>query len=215
MSQPFVGEIRMFGGNFAPAGWMFCDGQLLPISENETLFNLIGTTYGGDGQETFGLPDLQGRVPVHIGHGPAAPDLSARREGRRRERHADHPADPDPQPSAARVDHNRPTRPSAGTTPSSPMRRPASRRRPDLSIRRRRRPDRAEQRLGHAGRRQPAARQHPAVSCASATSSRCSASFRARTDARRPRAAYGASMSDPFVAEIRMFAVQLRPTGWA
>ncbi|HVQ07465.1 MAG TPA: tail fiber protein [Allosphingosinicella sp.] len=57
----------MFGGNFAPAGWMFCAGQLLPISENETLFNLIGTTYGGDGQSTFGLPDLQGRVPVHAG----------------------------------------------------------------------------------------------------------------------------------------------------
>lgn len=59
----------MFGGNFAPAGWMLCQGQLLPISENETLFNLIGTTYGGDGQSTFGLPDLQGRVPVHQGNG--------------------------------------------------------------------------------------------------------------------------------------------------
>ena len=67
MAQPYVGEIRMFGGNFAPAGWMFCSGQLLPISENDTLFNLIGTTYGGDGQETFALPDLQGRVPVHQG----------------------------------------------------------------------------------------------------------------------------------------------------
>ena len=67
MSQPFVGEIRMFGGNFAPAGWMFCDGQSLPISENDTLFNLIGTTYGGDGQETFNLPNLQSRVPVHTG----------------------------------------------------------------------------------------------------------------------------------------------------
>jgi len=60
----------MFGGSFAPAGWMFCAGQLLPISEYETLFNLIGTTYGGDGQETFALPDLQGRVPVHQGQGP-------------------------------------------------------------------------------------------------------------------------------------------------
>src|SRR5260370_21657848 len=69
MAQPYVGEIRMFGGNFAPAGWMLCVGQLLPISENETLFNLIGTTYGGDGQSTFGLPDLQGRVPVHQGPG--------------------------------------------------------------------------------------------------------------------------------------------------
>lgn len=69
MAQPYVGEIRMFAGNFAPAGWMFCEGQLLPISENETLFQLIGTTYGGDGQSTFGLPDLRGRLPVHQGNG--------------------------------------------------------------------------------------------------------------------------------------------------
>ena len=67
MGQPYVGEIRMFGGNFAPAGWMFCEGQLLPISENETLFQLIGTTYGGDGQSTFALPDLRGRAPLHQG----------------------------------------------------------------------------------------------------------------------------------------------------
>jgi microcystin-dependent protein len=69
MAQPYVGEIRMFAGNFAPAGWMFCEGQLLPISENETLFQLIGTTYGGDGQSTFGLPDLRGRIPLHQGNG--------------------------------------------------------------------------------------------------------------------------------------------------
>jgi microcystin-dependent protein len=71
MSDPYVGEIRMFGGNFAPAGWHLCDGSLLPISENEVLFNLIGTTYGGDGQENFGVPDLQGRIPLHAGQGPA------------------------------------------------------------------------------------------------------------------------------------------------
>src|SRR5436853_1967334 len=69
MAQPYVGEIRMFAGNFAIAGWMFCEGQLLPISEYETLFNLIGTTYGGDGQSTFALPDLRGRVPIHQGSG--------------------------------------------------------------------------------------------------------------------------------------------------
>src|SRR6516164_9531207 len=69
MAQPYVGEVRMFAGNFAPAGWMFCEGQLLPISEYETLFNLIGTTYGGDGQSTFALPDLRGRVPLHFGNG--------------------------------------------------------------------------------------------------------------------------------------------------
>lgn len=69
MAQPYVGEIRMFGGNFAIAGWAFCNGQLLPISENQTLFQLIGTTYGGDGQTTFALPDLRGRVPIHQGNG--------------------------------------------------------------------------------------------------------------------------------------------------
>ncbi len=69
MAQPYVGEVRMFAGNFAPAGWLFCEGQLLPISENETLFNLIGTTYGGDGQSTFALPDLRGRIPIHQGNG--------------------------------------------------------------------------------------------------------------------------------------------------
>ena len=68
MSLPYVGEIRMFAGNFAPIGWMFCEGQLLPISENDTLFNLIGTTYGGDGVTTFALPDLRGRIPLHFGN---------------------------------------------------------------------------------------------------------------------------------------------------
>lgn len=69
MAQPYVGEIRMFAGNFPPVGWMFCDGQLLPISENETLFQLIGTTYGGDGESTFALPQLQSRIPIHQGNG--------------------------------------------------------------------------------------------------------------------------------------------------
>jgi microcystin-dependent protein len=69
MSQPYVGEIRMFAGNFGPNGWMVCQGQLLPIADYDALFNLIGTTYGGDGQSTFGLPDLRGRVPIHQGAG--------------------------------------------------------------------------------------------------------------------------------------------------
>ena len=69
MAQPYVGEIRMFAGNFPPNGWLFCDGQQLSIAENETLFQLIGTTYGGDGEETFNLPNLQSRVPVHFGNG--------------------------------------------------------------------------------------------------------------------------------------------------
>ena len=69
MSSPYIGEIRMFGGNFAPVGWALCNGALVPISENDALFNLIGTTYGGDGQSTFALPDLRGRAPVHTGSG--------------------------------------------------------------------------------------------------------------------------------------------------
>lgn len=78
MSEPFVGEIRMFAGNFAPRGWAFCDGQLMAISQNDALFSLLGTIYGGDGRTTFGLPDLRGRLPMHAGHGPG---LSERRLG--------------------------------------------------------------------------------------------------------------------------------------
>src|SRR6266576_1936852 len=70
MSSPYIGEIRMFGGTFAPQGWAFCSGQLMAIAQNDALFNLIGTTYGGNGQETFALPDLQGRMPVHAGTSP-------------------------------------------------------------------------------------------------------------------------------------------------
>lgn len=70
MSEPFIGEIRMFGGNFAPRGWELCNGQLLSIAANTALFSILGTTYGGDGRTTFGLPNLQGRVPMHWGNGP-------------------------------------------------------------------------------------------------------------------------------------------------
>jgi len=78
MSEPFVGEIRMFAGNFAPRDWAFCDGQLLAVSQNDALFSLLGTVYGGDGRTTFGLPDLRGRIPNHAGSGPG---LSTRRLG--------------------------------------------------------------------------------------------------------------------------------------
>ena len=70
MTEPYIGEIRMFAGSFAPVGWALCNGALLQVSQNEALFSLLGTTYGGDGRTTFGLPDLQGRVPVHYGSGP-------------------------------------------------------------------------------------------------------------------------------------------------
>ncbi|MDX6527898.1 MAG: hypothetical protein QOF72_529 [Blastocatellia bacterium] len=81
MGEPFVGEIRMFGGNFPPSGWAFCQGQAMAISENDTLFNLIGTTYGGDGQETFNLPDLQGRLPMHMGQGSGLSAYTIGQEG--------------------------------------------------------------------------------------------------------------------------------------
>lgn len=81
MSEPYVGEIRMFAGNYAPEGWMLCEGQVLSISENEVLFTLIGTTYGGDGQSTFGLPDLRGRVPIHAGTGPGLSPRALAQQG--------------------------------------------------------------------------------------------------------------------------------------
>ena len=80
MSEPFIAEIRIFAGNFAPRGWAFCNGQLLPISQNTALFSLIGTTYGGDGRSTTALPNLEGRAPMHPGRGPG---LTARRLGQR------------------------------------------------------------------------------------------------------------------------------------
>ncbi|GAB4186730.1 MAG: tail fiber protein [Wenzhouxiangellaceae bacterium] len=80
MSEPFIAEIRIFAGNFAPRGWAFCNGQLLPISQNTALFSLIGTTYGGDGRSTTALPNMEGRAPMHPGRGPG---LTARRLGQR------------------------------------------------------------------------------------------------------------------------------------
>jgi len=76
MAEPFIGEIRMFGGNFAPLNWAACDGALLAISQNDALFALIGTTYGGDGQTTFALPDLRGRIPIHQGNGHTLGEIS-------------------------------------------------------------------------------------------------------------------------------------------
>ena len=76
MSEPFVGEIRMFAGTFNPRGWAFCDGQLLAINQNDALFSLLGTIYGGDGRTTFGLPDLRGRIPIHAGQGLGLPDYN-------------------------------------------------------------------------------------------------------------------------------------------
>lgn len=80
MSEPFIGEVRIFAGNFAPRGWAFCNGQLLPIAQNTALFSLLGVTYGGDGRTTMGLPNLEGRAPMHPGSGPG---LTTRRLGER------------------------------------------------------------------------------------------------------------------------------------
>ena len=78
MSEPFLAEIKIIGFNFAPVGWAYCDGQILPIAQNQSLYSLLGTTYGGDGRTTFGLPDLRGRIPLHQGQGPG---LSSRKLG--------------------------------------------------------------------------------------------------------------------------------------
>ena len=88
MSEPFIGMIILFPYNFAPRGWAFCNGQLLPIAQNTALFSLLGTTYGGDGQTTFALPDLRGRVPDVVRAGSRAVGSRPRRGGRQRERHA-------------------------------------------------------------------------------------------------------------------------------
>ncbi|MBT9314087.1 phage tail protein [Leptothoe spongobia] len=76
MTTPYIGEIRMFGGNFAPVGWALCDGSLLSTNENDALFSLLGTIYGGDGRTTFALPDLRGRIPIHYGEGPGLTNRS-------------------------------------------------------------------------------------------------------------------------------------------
>lgn len=74
MSEPFLAEVRMVGFNFAPRGWAFCDGQILPINQNQSLYSLLGTTYGGDGRTSFALPDLRGRVPIHVGRSNGGDD---------------------------------------------------------------------------------------------------------------------------------------------
>ncbi|WP_299113730.1 phage tail protein [uncultured Winogradskyella sp.] len=79
--EPFIGEMRMFAGNFAPSGWALCDGQLLPIAQYQALFSILGTTYGGDGETTFALPDLRGRAPVHAGNGPGLPNVNLGEKG--------------------------------------------------------------------------------------------------------------------------------------
>jgi len=79
--EPFIGQIIMFGGNFAPPGWALCDGQLIPIQQNQALFSILGTIYGGDGETTFGLPDLRGRVPIHPGSGPGLPNFNLGQRG--------------------------------------------------------------------------------------------------------------------------------------
>ncbi len=81
MPDPFLGEIRMFAGNFAPRDWALCDGQLLPIAQNTALFSLLGTQFGGDGRTTFGLPDLRGRSPVHVGTGPGLTEVRMGEKG--------------------------------------------------------------------------------------------------------------------------------------
>ena len=195
MAQPYVGEIRMFAGNFAPAGWMFCEGQLLPISENETLFQLIGTTYGGDGESTFALPDLRGRLPLHQGNGFILAETGGAEE-------ITLTVEPDPgaHASAARAVGD------AADSPS-PRRQRARRIGREHAVHRGRAPTQHEPGADHAGRRQPAAHQLPALPV------RRFHHLAVRdlpvADLRR------STMADPFVAEIRIFPFNFAPKGWA
>ena len=163
MAQPFVGEIRMFAGNFELAGWAFCDGRLLPISENEVLFTLIGTTYGGDGESTFALPDLRGRIPIHQGNGFILAETGGAEEVTLTVNQI--PAHTPPAPRDARASRTSPRPPttcspsrrpptSTSRTPPRPRSRPA-----------RSRPSAAASRTRTSSR-----------TSASTTSSRCSAS---------------------------------------
>ena len=196
MAQPYVGEIRMFAGNFAPAGWMFCEGQLLPISENETLFQLIGTTYGGDGESTFALPDLRGRLPIHQGNGFILAETGGAEE-------ITLTVQPDPgaHPPAAGLS----TGVANQSSPASNVLGAVDRRRPLHRGHRDRRDLDAD---GDRADRAAASRTRTSSrTCASTSSSRCSASSRTRPE--EP------TMADPFVAEIRIFPFNFAPKGWA
>ena len=207
MAQPYVGEIRMFAGNFAPAGWMFCEGQLLPISENETLFQLIGTTYGGDGESTFALPDLRGRIPIHQGNGFILAETGGAEEITLTVNQI--PAHSHPLLATSNCGSRHfavnnvvlATAPLATQTPTARTTRQTNLSPPGSQLR-------------------WAARSRTPTSspiCASTSSSRCSGSS-------RPRPRDGGSgqtqhtrrsMADPFVAEIRIFPFNFAPRGWA
>ncbi len=194
MSNPYIGEIRMFAGTFAPAGWALCDGQSMPIADNDALFTLIGTTYGGDGQETFNLPNLQSRVPMHMGNGVVLAEAAGVGVS-----DADRHPDPDPQSSAAGVDG------------------------PGQLDRRRRTLVLAQDNIAGAdlyiedtptanmaataivpGRRLAAAREHAAVP---------GHQFHHLAVRPLPVPDLRCTMSDPFVAEIRIFPFNFAPKG--
>ncbi len=192
MAQPYVGEIRMFAGNFAPAGWMFCEGQLLPISENETLFNLIGTTYGGDGQSTFALPDLRGPAPDPLGQ-----RLHAGRDGGVETVTLTVNQIPAHTPPVARVD-------DACADAARPAGNVLARAAPITPYIAGRPRHATERRSGRLDRRQPAARQLPAVPLRRLH--HLAVRHLPVPDLRR-------AAMDPFVAEIRIFPFNFAPEG--
>ena len=204
MAQPYVGEIRMFAGNFAPAGWMFCEGQLLPISENETLFQLIGTTYGGDGESTFALPICEAD-PLHQGNG-----FILAERGREEitltvnqiPAHT-HPLLASRAAATANVaEHD-------GTAPS--------RRLIDLYLRRQRQHSAGATTVTHG--RQPAAHEFPAVPVRGlhhlAVRDFPVPDIKGSSELRPVTQHEGDNMADPFVAEIRIFPFNFAPKGWA
>ena len=193
MAQPYVGEIRMFAGNFAPAGWMFCEGQLLPISENETLFQLIGTTYGGDGESTFALPDLRGRIPIHQGNGFILAETGGAEEITLTVQQI--PAHSHPLLAS--------TDPASSNTPVTTAATDG-----DLSLSRRSAPRCSESPGISPIGRKSAAHQLSTLPV------RQLHHFPVR-DLSLPRPREEKAMADPFVAEIRIFPFNFAPRGWA
>ena len=199
MPEPYVGEIRMFAGNFAPNGWMFCEGQTLPISENEVLFHLIGTTYGGDGEETFNLPNLASRVPIHMGTGPDGTTYQIGEMAGTEQETLTSAADTESHPSAARLDHERQAPSPAGNV----LGKSAAQHLHSTDT-----PTRCDGgQFADAGGRQPAARKHATVPLYQLH--HLAVRGVPEPDLKEKK------MSDQFVAEIRIFPFNFPPEGWA
>ena len=195
MSDPFIGEIKMISFNFPPKGWAFCNGQLLPINQNQALFSILGTTYGGNGRTTFALPNLQGRVPLHQGNG-----FTLGERGGEAAAHADineMPAHTHPARASRAADRGQPGRHHLGTAPTCALTRPTPNAHDEPAA------------IGNAGGSQPHENHAPYLVLNFVIA------LQGIFPSRRTRPTGANPMTDPFLAEIRMFGGNFAPTGWA